>query len=275
MSFASGTTEYTSSGGSIKRVHAGIGTRNGMAAADLAQAGLTGPRAFLTGPKGFFRTFIGQPVAENALERFSLDRPLEISTAWLKAYCSCYCTHSYIDAVQPYAERHHEIERIEAKITPAFNVVVGTANASAFAPRNIEHVQYSLPAQVAFALLGMGNGYRVHRDYLEGKVDMTPVLEMAGRISIIEAPELEERYRGKFVADVTLVWRDGTRDHVFVESPVGSLERPLSEEEQNAKFFELTSEVLGEPRARQLLAALQQKDRSSKASEVMALCSTI
>src|SRR5262249_50396702 len=34
LSHASGTTEYTSTGGSIKRVHAGIGTRNGIMSAD-------------------------------------------------------------------------------------------------------------------------------------------------------------------------------------------------------------------------------------------------
>ena len=43
LSHVSGTTEYTSTGGSIKRIHAGIGTRNGMAAADMAQAGISGP----------------------------------------------------------------------------------------------------------------------------------------------------------------------------------------------------------------------------------------
>lgn len=272
LSYASGTTEYTSSGGSIKRVHAGIGTRNGMAAADLAQAGLTGPNAFLSGPKGFFRTFIGRSVAENAHERFALEKPLEISTVWLKAYCSCYCTHSYIDAVRPYASRHREIDRIEARITPAFNVVVGTANASAFAPQNIEHVQYSLPAQVAFALLDMGNGYRVHRDYLEGKIDMAPVFDMTRRISIVEAPELDQRYPGKFVGDVTLYWNDGTQQNIFVEEPIGSLVHPLSENEQNSKFFDLTTEVLGERRAQTLLAALQRKDRKTKAADLMAMC---
>jgi 2-methylcitrate dehydratase PrpD len=51
LSHASGTTEYTSTGGSIKRVHAGIGTRNGMLSADMARAGITGPRAFLSGSK--------------------------------------------------------------------------------------------------------------------------------------------------------------------------------------------------------------------------------
>ena len=274
LSYASGTTEYTSSGGSIKRVHAGIGTKNGMAAADLAQAGLTGPRAFLSGPKGFFRTFIGRPVIDSAVERFSLDKPLQIGTVWLKAYCSCYCTHSYIDAVRPHATRLAEIERVEARITPAFNVVVGTANASAFAPENIEHIQYSLPAQVAFALLGLGNGYQVHRDYLRGKVDMAPVLDLARRISIIESADLDQRYPGKFVGDVTLFWRDGTQQNIFVEEPVGSLAHPLSEAEQNAKFFELTSEVLGEPRSKALLAELRHQDWNSKAADLMVMCGT-
>ena len=57
-SHASGITEFSSTGGSIKRIHAGIGTRNGMVSADMAQAGITGPRAFLSGNKGLFRTFL-------------------------------------------------------------------------------------------------------------------------------------------------------------------------------------------------------------------------
>lgn len=68
LSHASGTTEYTSTGGSVKRIHAGIGTRNGMVAADMARAGITGPRAFLSGNKGFFRTLL-QRGAESVLPK--------------------------------------------------------------------------------------------------------------------------------------------------------------------------------------------------------------
>ena len=63
---------------------------------------------------------------------------------------------------------------------------------------------------MAFALLGLGNGYRVHRDYMDGKVDMTPVMATARHIKITEAPELEQRYPGKFVADVTVSFHDGS-----------------------------------------------------------------
>ncbi|BDB24564.1 hypothetical protein CTP10_R19180 [Cupriavidus sp. P-10] len=145
-------------------------------------------------------------------------RPVRGATVWLKAYCACYCTHAYIDAVRPFAARRAEIAGIQARIHPAFNVVVGTANANAYEPKNIEHVQFSLPTQMAFAVLGMGNGCKVHRDYLDGKLDMAPVLDVARGIAITEAPELEARYPGKFVADVTVTFRDGSTEHVLVEA---------------------------------------------------------
>ena len=272
LSHASGVTEFTSTGGSIKRVHAGIGTRNGMVAADLALAGITGPRAFLSGNKGFFRTFLQRTPGEGASQRFSLDRPFEIGTVWLKAYCACYCTHAYIDAIRPFAGRLDDIANIQVRISPAFNVIVGTANANAYEPKNIEHVQFSLPTQMAFTLLGVGNGYRVHRDYLEGKIDMAPVMTVARSIEIVEAPELEQRFPGKFVADVTVNFRDGTSEHVFVEDPIGTLLNPMPESEQDAKFIDLTADVVGGDRAQALLATLRKWDARTPAAEVMAMC---
>ncbi|MFT3721080.1 MmgE/PrpD family protein [Pseudorhodoferax sp.] len=272
LSHVSGTTEYSSTGGSIKRIHAGIGTRNGMAAADMARAGITGPRAFLSGNKGFFKTFLQRPAGEAPEQRFASGRPFEIATVWLKAYCACYCTHAYIDALRPFAARRAEIADVHLKITPHFNVVVGTANANAYTPRNIEHVQFSLPIQAAFTLQGMGNGYRVHRDYLAGKVDMEPVVATARSIRITEEPALERDHPGKFVADATVTFKDGSSEHVFVADPIGTDTNPMPEHEQDAKFMELTAGVLGEGRASQLLAALRTMDPKMKAADLTAMC---
>lgn len=272
LSHASGTTEYTSTGGSIKRIHAGIGTRNGMAAADMARAGITGPCAPFSGNKGFFKTFLQRGPGEGAEQRFGLQRPFEVGTVWLKAYCACYCTHAYIDALRPFAARRDEVAGVHLKIAPHFNVVVGTANANAYEPKNIEHVQFSLPMQAAFALLGMGNGYRIHRDYLAGQVDLTPVIELARSIRISEEPQLEKSYPGKFVADVTVTFRDGSSQQVFVEDPIGTDVNPMPEAEQDAKFMELTADVLGAERAQALLAALRKMDPRMKAAELTAMC---
>lgn len=272
LSHASGTTEYSSTGGSIKRIHAGIGTKNGMAAAEMARAGITGPRAFLSGNKGFFRTFLQRGPGDGAEARFAPGQPLQIATVWLKAYCACYCTHAYIDALRPFAARRAEIADVHLKITPHFNVVVGTANANAYTPRNIEHVQFSLPIQAAFALLGLGNGYPVHRDYLAGKVDMAPVIALARGIRITEEPALEKSHPGKFVADVTVAFQDGSSQHVFVADPIGTDTNPMPEHVQDAKFMELTEGVLGAGRARALLAALRAMDPAMKAADLTALC---
>ncbi|MGE0487020.1 MAG: MmgE/PrpD family protein [Gammaproteobacteria bacterium] len=272
LSHASGTTEYSSTGGSIKRLHAGIGTRNGMLAADMAAAGITGPRAFLGGNKGFFRTFLQRGAGDDAPAAFALERPFEVGTAWLKAYCACYCTHAYIDALRPFAARVDAVSAIEARIHPAFDVVVGSGNANAYRPRNIEQVQFSLPAQAAFTLLGYGNGYRVHRDYLDGKLDMGPVLELAERVAITAAPDLEARYPGKFVADVTVRFRDGGAEQVFVEDPIGTDLNPMPAAEQDAKFLELTTDVLGAGRAEALLGVLHDLDPTMRVSDLMAMC---
>ncbi len=275
LSHVSGTTEFTSTGGSIKRVHAGIGTRNGMAAVDMAVAGITGPRAFLSGNKGLFRTFLQRGPGDQAPQRFAAGQPFQIATVWLKAYCACYCTHAYIDALRPFSARRAEITGIELKITPHFNVIVGNSNANAYTPTNIEHVQFSLPVQAAFALLGLGNGYLVHRDYLAGKVDMGPVLTMARSIRITEAPALEQQYPGKFVAEATVTFRDGSAEHVFVEDPIGTDTNPMPEHEQDAKFMELTTDVLGPARAAQLLTALRDMNLRTKVSDLTALCTPL
>jgi 2-methylcitrate dehydratase PrpD len=272
LSHVSGTTEYTSTGGSIKRIHAGIGTRNGMAAADMARAGITGPRAFLSGNKGFFRTFLQRAASDDAAQRFASDRRFEISTVWLKAYCACYCTHAYIDALRPFAARRDQIADVHLKITPHFNVVVGTANANAYEPKNIEHVQFSLPIQAAFALLGKGNGYAIHRDYLAGEIDIAPVIEMARSIRITEAPALEKQYPGKFVADVTVTFKDGSAEHVLVDDPIGTDTHPMSEHEQDQKFMELTVDVLGATQASKLLSTLREMVPTMKATDLMRLC---
>ncbi len=272
VSHASGTGEFTSTGGSVKRVHSGIGVRSGMASADMAEAGITGPRAFLSGNKGFYKTFLQQTVGEQDAQRFDLVGPLEVQKFWLKPYCCCGCIHAYIDAIRPFAPRAGQIENVVVRIQRSANVVVGTVNANAYAPKNIEHVQFSLPIQMAFTMLGLGNGYRVHLDYLEGRVDMEAVTAAARRIRIIEDQELDRKYPGKFVADVTVEFRDGSSERTFVEDSIGTPQTPIPAAEHDAKFFELTSGVLGDGRAAQLRAALLALDPRMRAAELAALC---
>jgi 2-methylcitrate dehydratase PrpD len=274
LSHACGTTEYTSTGGSIKRVHAGIAARNGIASAELAQGGLTGPRLWLTGKKGFYRTFIGRPVEPDASAAFALDTSLLLEQAWFKAYCSCGAHHAYIDAMAQIRPRAADVVAVDA------NVQAMTANLAALpevamnGPGTIEELQFSLQLQMAMSALGIGNGYATHLDFLAGRLVLSQdseVVRFARRIRLEHASELDRRFPRNFVADVVVRYRDGSTQHIFVEHALGMPGRPFTPSQHQAKLDELTVGVLGERQARQLFALLDELDPARPVHEVTAL----
>jgi 2-methylcitrate dehydratase PrpD len=274
LSHASGTTEYTSSGGSIKRAHSGIGTRNGIRAAELAAAGITGPTTFLTGYKGFYRTFVGRPVADDAATVFGLDRSFEITRIWVKPYCCCGVNHAYIDGARQLSARAEEIDSVLLGIQTGGDVVIGNQNANAYAPKVIEHLQYSLPFQFALSLLGRGNGFSTHQDYLAGRLDIgegSDVAALARKVKIDVRPELDKAYPGRWVGDITVTYRDGTTENVFVDNPTGTAENPISQHDLDAKFRDLTVAAMGRERSDALLRAITAGDSDQPAAEFAAL----
>ena len=56
-------------------------------------------------------------------------------------------------------------------------------------------------------------------------------------------------------ADVTAVLTDGQRIHLFVEHAIGSLQRPLSDAQLDAKFALQSDPILGRARTAELIAA--------------------
>lgn len=251
LSHASGTTEYTASGGSIKRVHAGMAARNGIEAARLAAEGITGPRQWLTGRKGFLRAFIRRDAAPDAAALFAPGHRLLIQDTWFKAYCSCGAHHAYTDAMAQVRHRVDEIVAVDA------NIQAMTANLGA-APdvvergvRSIEELQFGLVLQMALSALGLGNGYATHRAWLDGQLSLaadSPVLEFGRRIRLHRSAELDERYPRNFVADVVVHYRDGSSQSIFVEHAKGMPGNPFTPAEHRAKLTELTQGVAGADR---------------------------
>lgn len=271
LSHASGTTEYASTGGSIKRAHAGLAARNGIESADLARAGITGPRRFLTGDRGLYRNFIRKVVTDEARTDFQPGQPLQISQLSFKAYCCCAANHAYIEAMASVRSLADSIASVEARIQTMSDAIVGTRNAHIYEPRNIEELQYSLPAQMALSALNLGNGYQTHRDVLEGRLQLTPdseVLQFARRIRLSVSKDLDERYPRKFVADVTVLYVDGSSEEIFVDRVTGRPDKPYTPAEHQAKLDELTHQILGRDRAIELFGLLDQLP-SSKSTEAL------
>ncbi|MFC9835360.1 MmgE/PrpD family protein [Rhodococcus sp. NPDC127530] len=273
LSHASGTTEYASTGGSIKRVHAGIAVRNGIEAAQLARAGVTGPRRFLTGDRGLYRMFAHADVTDQARDCFLPGAPNMLPGLSFKPYCCCALTFCYIEAMEHFRDRADEIDSVVARIQTMTDSVVGTRNAQLYHPRNIEELQYSLPTQMALSALGKGNGYATHRAFLEGRLDLSPdseVMQFARRITLEVATDLDEKYEF-FVSDVTVHFKDGTSAHYFQERAKGSPVKPFTEAEFQEKLDELTGEVIGRDQAARLFELVDTLDPASEVADLTVL----
>lgn len=273
LSHASGPTEYASTGGSIKRIHAGIAVRNGIESAQLARAGITGPRKFLTGNRGLYRMFCDKTVGDEAIADFLPGAPNLMPGLSYKAYCCCACTFSYIEAMQQVQDRADEIERVDAKVQTMVNSIVGTRNTNIYTPSNIEEVQYSLPAQMALAALGKGNGFQTHHAILEGRLDLGPgseVRDMLEKVKIEVSPELDANYR-HFVADVTVHYKDGSSEHIFEEQSKGSPMKPFTREEHMKKLDDLTETVIGKEQAHRLWALVDELRPDCAVSDITKL----
>jgi 2-methylcitrate dehydratase PrpD len=273
LSHASGAMECSATGGSVKRVHPGIGVRGGMMAAQLAQAGITGPRAFLSGVRGFYKAFLQRSPADDAAQRFGFDSRFEIHRGGYKRYCCCGANHASVDILTPHAPRLEEIETVTLRIPKIVNGMVGLANAGVYTPVNIEQVQFSLPTQAAFALLGIGNGYGAHLGYLEGTLDMALVGAVARRIQLVEDTALDKQYPGKFVTEASVRFKDGRSEIHFVENSVGTPDNPMTEDVHDLKFLELSVPVLGDESSRRLLDVLHRLPDGLRVDELTQLCS--
>lgn len=248
LSHASGPTEYASTGGSIKRAHAGLAVRNGIESAELARAGVTGPQRWLTGKRGLFATFIRKKVTDDARSVFDLHAPLTLPALSFKAYCACACTHPFIEAGAVLRERVDDITSIDIRLQTMVDGIVGRGNENLYQPRNIEELQYSLAVQMALAATGKGNGYRTHLDFLEGRLQLPPdsdVIQLARKMTLTIDPVLDQNYPMLFVADVTAHRRDGSTQHVFVDKVLGRADTPYTPEQHLTKLLELTEEVIG------------------------------
>jgi len=238
-SLACGTTEYTSTGGETKRVQCGIGARHGIRAAAMALAGITGPDRFLSGSKGFFEVYVGRAATRS--DAFALHHEPCLNEVWFKPYCCCAATHAAIDAAFEFRHRALDLDRVEVHLPGKSNRVVGSYNEHIYQPRSITEIQFSLPVQVALALLGHRNGYATHKALMDGRAefDFSEVLTFARRVHVVEDASLDVPYDDKWVARSVFRFRDGTSAQRFVEDSRGTPSNPLDAGTLRAKYDEL------------------------------------
>jgi len=246
--FTGGIWAFLDDGAMTKRFHPGRAAENGLSAALLAAAGMTGPRRVLEAEwGGFYSTYApGQATPEATLT--GLGREFRIATSGMKPYSCCRGLHATLDALFDMMRE----ARVDASGI-AEMVVHGNAQTCRQFDRltigNMLDAQFSMQ----YALAVAAESGRATLDQFSPLRHEEPEVRRLMRLvrvvgdrtlKVGEYPPLELRLT------------DGRRLERQTPFAKGAPENPLSEAELADKVASLVTPVLGASRCRQLVACV-------------------
>lgn len=226
-----------------KPFHPGAAARAGLMSALLAKEGFTASPRAIEAPRGYAQ--VVSPKHDWTEITAELGQRFEISFNTYKPFACGIVIHPTIDAAVQLRGKGVEpddVERVELRVHPLVLELTGKKE-----PRDgLEgkfSVYHGFAAGLIFGRAGEG-------EYDDAIVRREDVAALRRKVVATVDDSIHEAS-----ADVVAVLKDGRRVHVFVEHAIGSLERPMSDRDLEAKFHTLADEVIGKAKTDALIAA--------------------
>jgi 2-methylcitrate dehydratase PrpD len=246
-----------------KPLHAGLAAKAGVMASSLAKAGLDAGLGTLDGPKGMNRLMVGPDyealrdsqtcIDHGQTMRFETDsvgEPLLILSSGLKVkrFPNCGSAHRAMDGLLELRERlgFAADELAEVRVSaPATHL----ANLMYEDPQTPAQARFSL--EFALATIALKGKCALSDFEPEAVADpqVRAICEIVRRVPV-DKPE------GEFPTRVEVTLSDGRKGDVEVTMPVGSLNAPLSDAQQRAKFEQCAAGLVSDGDRAALLAKL-------------------
>ena len=244
--FACGLSQFFVSGSDIKRFHAGKAAANGVEAALLAHAGLTGPHDAIEGSQGFARAFSDR--FDPAVCIANLQR--EFPTEWisLKPHVGSVRMQAAIEAAGTLSKSGITADQIKSITIGVHGAMMSKLASNK--PIDIQQAQLSTPFAVAMAFI-MGptkqGPLALSVDDYELALKDPLVWDLCERTVCVVDAEVEQRTTSESVSGRVIVHlHDGSTQEYFVASPKGCPQNPMSADEVAERFLALSSAMLGE-----------------------------
>ena len=226
-----------------KPFHPGGAARAGLMAALLAKNGFTASAKALEAPRGLVQVVSDKrswsEVTDELGERF------EISFNTYKPFACGIVIHPSIDACVQLRERGvrvEDIERIELRVHSLVLELTGKKE-----PTDGLQGKFSVYHGCAAGLIF---GRAGEHEFSDAMVNRADVVGLRRKIVATVDQDIDEAS-----VDLTAILAGGRREHVLVEHAIGSLQRPLTDAQLEAKFTELSSPVIGGDQTKALIGA--------------------
>ncbi len=230
---AAGLYECHHDGTSTMIFHAGRAAQNGVEAALLAQAGMTGPATVLEGSKGFFRATSNSYDADAALA--DLGQRFELDATSFRPYFGCNSTISSSGATARLLRRVGPIENLIESIDVQCHAVVARDNAESD-PHTLLAARLSLPFNVALVLV---HGDVLTADLEEHEVGNERIRALLPKIKLHIDPAMP-----RYGARLTFKLKDGRVEQETLEVPRGSSDQPLTWDDIVEKFKPMVNALI-------------------------------
>jgi 2-methylcitrate dehydratase PrpD len=242
-------------GSMTKSFHPGRSSQNGLTAALLASKNFTSADAGLEGKSGWAHV-VSTEVKWDEITS-GLGQRFELLLNTYKPFACGIVMHPTIDACLQLRAEHRltadQIERIDLAVHPLVLELTGKRT-----PQTGLEAKFSIYTAASLAIVAGGAGPKQFSDAL---VRDAAVVALRDRVVATVTPGIGE---AQVRAVITL--KDGRRLEKYIEHVVGSVQRPMSDADLDAKFLDLSDGVLPAPQARQLLARCRDVERLPQAS---------
>jgi 2-methylcitrate dehydratase PrpD len=229
-------------GSMTKSFHPGRAAQNGLTAALLASRNFTSSDVGIEGKSGWANVL--STTRDYAQITDKLGASYEISLNTYKPYACGIVIHPTIDACVQLRNEHRldasQIERIDLGVHPLVLELTGKKQ-----PRTGLEGKFSVYFAAALAIVRGSAGMR---DFSDENVRDPRIVALRDRVTAMIDPAIkEEQVRAR------IVLKDGRTVEKRIEHVIGSLQRPLSDAELEAKFTALVDGVLPAAQARTLM----------------------
>lgn len=253
-SYSGGLVEYTLSGGSVKRIHTGIGARAGLEAALLAQRGLTGPVTIIDGKKGMWEIFgRGKAFPERLFNQ--IGEHYMLTTLMFKPYNCCYLIHPAIEAFLKLCKENNLSENDIEHVSVGYSDFSISHAGKIIIPTDELGAQFSTSFTLALSFLKEAPGMW---SYTQENLHNQNITELAEKIHVVQDKQANDAFPKKNGCIVTIQTKNGQTLSCRITDPKGSPENLLTESDVREKYFKNTCPVIGKEQASVLYEKLSQ-----------------
>ena len=229
-------------GSMSKPFHIGAAARAGLTSALMAKHGFTASNRAIEAPRGLAQTYSTKCAWNEITDELGLR--FEISFNTYKPFACGIVIHPSIDGCVQLRNDHQlraqDIARIDLRVHSLVLELTGKR-----APRTGLEGKFSVYHACAAAIVFGQAGQAEFADEVVARDD---IVALRGRVHAVADSAIDEA-----AADVCVTLNDGRKHHVFIEHAIGSLERPMTDDQLAHKFQALVDPVLGRAQADDLI----------------------